>query len=147
VNDDPVARKFDAAELRARYEALGAERVFFGVAAGGTLLGAVLPIVRTPMIAFFSGGSDVRFYDLGLAGWLAFLTLVVLAGAPFVRPALTAGHRAIPLLAAAGALIGVVLTLLAVSSYGFFGLGPGLYAWFVSAAALVAGYSRRIATR
>lgn len=146
MNDEPATRKFDAAELRARYEALGPERVLFGVAAGGTILGAVMPIVRTPMIAFFSGGSDVRFYDLGLAGWLAFLTLVALAATPFVRPALTAGPRAIPLLAVAAALIGVVLTLLAVSSYGFFGLGPGVYVWFVSAAALVVGYSRRIVT-
>jgi hypothetical protein len=143
VRDNPGASKLNAAELRSRYEALGAERVFFGVAAGGSIVGALLPIVQTPTL-FFTAGSDARFYNLGLAGWLLFCVLVALAGAPFVRPAMTVGGRAIPLVTVAGALIGVLVTVFAISSYGVFGVGPGAYAWVVAAAALVVGYSRRI---
>lgn len=143
VNDDSAASKLNAAELRSRYEALGAERVFFAVAAGGTIVGALLPIVQTPTM-FFTAGSNARFYDLGLAGWLLFFVLLALAGAPFVRTAMTVGGRAIPLVTVAGALVGVLVTLFAVSSFGFFGIGPGAYAWLVAAAALIVGYSRRI---
>jgi fermentation-respiration switch protein FrsA (DUF1100 family) len=143
VRDNPVASKLNAAELRSRYEALGNERVFFAVAAGGTIVGALLPIVQTPTL-FFTAGSDARFYNLGLAGWLLFLVFLALAGAPFVRPAMIVGGRAIPLVTVAGALIGVLVTVFAISSYGFFGVGPGAYAWVVAAAALVGGYSRRI---
>jgi len=141
---DRIARKVDAAELRARYEALGSERVFFGIAAVGTVLGAVLPIVSTPMLFFLSGGADVHFYQLGFSGWLVFIALVALAGVPFIRPMLTAGRQAIPLLATSGILIGVFLALFAVSSYGLFTARLGAYAWIVAAVTLAVGYARRI---
>lgn len=137
-------RKFDAADLRTRYEALGSEKAFFGVGVVGAVLGALLPILQTPTLFFLAASSNVRFYNLGIGGWLAFLALAGLAGAPFVRPDATAGPRAIPLLAVAAALAGMVLTLFAVSSYGLFGLGAGVYVWLIAAIALVIGYSRRI---
>ena len=143
---EPASRRLDVAELRSRYEALGTERVFFGVAAGATVLGALLPIVQTPTLFFLSAGSDVRFFHLGISGWLTFLALAALAGAPLARPATTVGRRAIPLLAVAGAVVGVTLTVLAVSSFGLFTAGAGVYAWLIAAAALVVGYSRRIVT-
>jgi len=95
VRGEPKTRQVDAAALRSRYQALGSERAFFGVGAAGTVLGAVLPIVHTPLLMFLSGGSDLRFYSLGAAGWLTFLVLAALAGAPFLRPTLTAGRQAI----------------------------------------------------
>ena len=144
MNDDPVRPKVDAAELRARYDALGTAKVFFGVGVVGTVLGALLPIVQTPTLFFLSAGSDVRFYNLGVAGWLVFLALAALAGAPFIQPVATAGRRAIPLLAGSGVIVGVTLAVLAVSSYGLFGVSAGIYAWLIAAAALVVGYSRRI---
>ncbi|GAC1410194.1 MAG: hypothetical protein NVSMB64_19180 [Candidatus Velthaea sp.] len=138
-----MPERFDMADLRSRYDDLGTAKVFFGVAVVGTILGALMPTVRTPTVIFFSAGNDLRFYNLGLGGWLVFIALAALAVAPFVRPLLTAGRRAIGLLAIAGALVGVMITLLAVSSYGLIGAGPGVYAWLIAAGVLVAGYFRR----
>ncbi len=139
-----LTRKFDVADLRSRYEAMGTEKVFFSVALVATTLGALLPLLRTPTVFFFSAGSDVRFYNLGFAGWLVFVAFAALVVAPLVRPALTVGRWAVRLLGIAGALVGMALTLLAVSSYGLIVAGPGVYAWLLAASALVLAYSRRI---
>jgi hypothetical protein len=138
--------RISTANVRSRYAAIGAERVFFAVAAVATILGALLPLIQTP-IMLFTAGSAMRFYNLGLDGWLLFVALCVLAGAPFARPMSSSGARAIPLLALSGAVLGVLVTLYAVSSYGFFNVQPGAVAWLVAAAAATAGYSRRIIIR
>ena len=146
MKDEPARGGLSGADLRTRYEALGAEKTFFGVAAVGTIFGAILPLIQTPSL-FFLNGTDVRFYNLGVSGWVVFLALAAATAVPILRPALSTERRAIPLLAVAGGLVGVLLELCAVSSYGLFGTGPGAYAWLIAAVALVAGYSRRIIVR
>jgi hypothetical protein len=132
-----------AAVVNSRYAAVGAERVFFGVAAVGTIIGAVLPLIQTP-IMLFTAASAMRFYNLGLDGWLLFIALCVVAGAPFARPMASSGRNAIRLVTLAGGVLGALIALYAVSSYGFFNVQPGGFAWLVAAGAATAGYSRRI---
>jgi hypothetical protein len=130
--------------FRARYEAIGVERALFGTAAIATVVGTLLPIVRAPSILLSVIQPALHFYNLGVPGWLAFLAMTGLAGAPFARPTATIGVAAVPLLVLAGALVGAIITLFAVSTYGFFSVDLGADAWAVAAFALTAAYSRRI---
>jgi hypothetical protein len=108
-------------------------------------LGAALPTVEEPRIFLVAVSMHaLHFYDLGAIGWIVFGLLAVLALAPFVRPQVTCGVAAVPLLALSAGIAGMAIAAIVASSYGLLGGGIGAYVWMVAAMTLAAAYSRRI---